>query len=45
MWDRDNLQAICRSCHIEKTRRENSSPETLEWRAYLAELAETTTRL
>ena len=27
-WDPDNLQALCRRCHIEKTRRENRRPPT-----------------
>ena len=33
-WDADNLQALCRSCHIEKTRRENTRPDPAreKWR-------------
>ena len=41
-WERRNLQALCRDCHIRKTREENTSPENLAWRSYLAELAELT---
>ena len=41
-WDRSNLAALCRDCHIRKTREENMSPENLAWRSYLAELAELT---
>ena len=43
-WDRSNLAALCRSCHILKTKRENISPDNLAWRSYLEELAKTTTR-
>ena len=31
----DNLQALCRACHIEKTRTENTAPYRLEWREYV----------
>ena len=41
-WRRSNLAALCRSCHIEKTKREKTSPENLAWRSYLEELAELT---
>ena len=40
-WDMDNLQSLCRACHIEKTRRENSrvlGPRALAWRAFVAEV-------
>ena len=35
----ENLQALCRSCHIRKTRRENRrelSPDEVRWRELLA---------
>ena len=39
MYDLGNLQALCRSCHIAKTRGEQGgrepSREVLEWRRYL----------
>ena len=44
-WERRNLQALCRDCHIRKTREENTSPENLAWRSYLEELPKTTTKL
>ena len=34
----DNLQTLCRNCHVEKTRRENEtwhSPEREEWRRFV----------
>ena len=37
----DNLIALCRSCHIELTRKENEAdlpPQTREWRAFVSEL-------
>lgn len=40
-WERDNLQALCRSCHIEKTRKENRkalSAEAEAWRELVSEL-------
>ena len=40
-YDPDNLQALCRACHAEKTRRENGGPETpgrAEWRAFVGEM-------
>ena len=43
-WERRNLQALCRGCHIRKTRGENTSPDNLAWRSYLEELAKTTTQ-
>ena len=39
--DRENLQALCRTCHIRKTRTENENergrvdPERDRWRAFL----------
>ena len=39
-WTPANLQVLCRSCHIEKTRRENTrapGPKALAWRALVAE--------
>lgn len=38
-YDLGNLQTLCRSCHIEKTRAENSNPpgpERLAWDAFMA---------
>ena len=40
-YDLENLQALCRSCHIEKTHRENRRPLTpaeLAWRELVAEM-------
>ena len=40
-WDINGLQTLCRTCHIEKTRRENSrvlGPRALAWRAFVAEV-------
>ena len=40
-YDMDNLQTLCRGCHIEKTRAENRRPPTpqeAEWAAFVAEL-------
>ena len=40
-YDINGLQALCRTCHIEKTRRENRRPPTeaeTAWRALVAEL-------
>ena len=37
--DTDNLQALCRSCHIEKTRTENTAPERRDWREYVKAIA------
>ena len=43
-YDPDNLQALCRGCHIEKTRRENAekfdarSPQAAIWRRGVEEL-------
>ena len=42
-FDPNGLQALCRACHIGKTRRENRRPLTpaeQEWRALAAELIE-----
>ena len=33
--DTGNLQTLCRSCHIAKTRTENTAPERREWREYV----------
>ena len=33
--DMGNLQALCRACHIEKTRTESTAPERREWREYV----------
>ena len=33
-----NLQALCRTCHIAKTVKENTQDYRIEWRAYLADL-------
>ena len=41
-YDPNGLQALCRACHIEKTRRENRrplKPAELAWRELVAELA------
>ena len=40
-FDRDNLQTLCRPCHIDKTANENAKPdpERDRWRALVAELA------
>ena len=39
-WSPDNLQVLCRSHHVEKTRRENEKPDPArdQWRALVAEL-------
>ena len=40
-WDRGNLQVLCRACHIEKTRRENTKepgPKARAWRALAAQV-------
>ena len=40
-YDETNIQALCRSCHIEKTAKENRRPltaEEAEWRAFVEEL-------
>ena len=40
-WALDNLQALCRACHIAKTARENRrvlTPEEAAWRALLRSL-------
>ena len=41
-WDPANLQTLCRSCHIAKTRGENArseSPERKAWRDYLTKFS------
>ena len=40
-WDTGNLQALCRGCHIRKTRRENRrelTPAEIRWRELVAEM-------
>ena len=40
-WDINGLQTLCRTCHIEKTRRENRRPLTTAeqaWRTLVAEM-------
>ena len=40
-WDANNLQAICRACHMAKTANENGkpiSPERLAWRRLVGDL-------
>ena len=40
-FDPNGLQTLCRSCHIEKTRRENRrslTPAELAWRELVAEM-------
>ena len=40
-FDPNGLQALCRTCHVEKTRRENRRPLTpaeQAWRALVAEM-------
>ena len=40
-WNADNLQALCRSCHVEKTRQENRRESTAAesaWRELVAEI-------
>ena len=34
----ENLQALCRTCHIAKTVKENTQDYRIEWREYLADL-------
>ena len=43
-WDRDNLQTLCRSCHMAKTAKENMTGDRLAWRSYLESLAAVTTK-
>ena len=41
VWDEDNLQVLCRKCHIAKTRLENQRTLTAEeqaWQAYVMEM-------
>ena len=38
-YDLDNLQTLCRTCHIEKTRVENRKPLSAERRAWQAVVA------
>lgn len=41
-WNENNLQALCRGCHILKTARENTKPvdpAVLAWREFVQELA------
>ena len=39
-YDLGNLQTLCRTCHVEKTARENTQddPERRAWRAFIASL-------
>ena len=40
-YDPTNLQTLCRTCHIEKTRQENRrepTPAEVEWREMVAEI-------
>ena len=38
-YDINNVQSLCRSCHIDKTARENrKDPEREAWRGYVAGL-------
>ncbi len=40
-FDPHGIQTLCRSCHIEKSRRENRrelTPAEAEWRAFVSEL-------
>ena len=39
-WRRDNLQCLCRTHHVEKTRKENErhDPARERWRALVAEM-------
>ena len=40
-WALDNLQVLCRGCHIEKTRRENRRPLSSaerKWREFVSDL-------
>ena len=39
-YDVNGLQALCRSCHVEKTARENRKPLSAERRAWIDLLAE-----
>ena len=44
-YEMDNLQTLCRACHIEKTRCENRRPLTpaeAEWAAFVQELLDAT---
>lgn len=45
-WVLDNLQSLCRRCHIEKTRAENRRPPTpaeAAWRRLVASMMSTST--
>ena len=45
-WEEDNLQALCKDCHIVKTRSENRRPETpaeAAWRRLVASMMSTST--
>ena len=43
-WEPSHLQALCRSCHIQKTRVENraaneeKNPQKAEWQKFVSEL-------
>ena len=34
----DGLQALCKSCHIAKTREENLNPDRLTWQNYVDDI-------
>ena len=40
LFDPKNLEAICRTCHVAATARQNRKPANPEWDAYLTELTE-----
>ena len=39
-WTLENLQTLCRACHISKTRNETMSPERLAWDRLLRNMQE-----
>ena len=40
-FDQANLECLCRRCHVEHHRREHDVPGRAEWRALVAEIANT----
>ena len=41
-WDPDNIQALCVSCHLQKTRLERATPQSpsrIAWASYLEQLS------
>ena len=38
MYDLDNLQTLCRGCHIRKHGGQDTPREVLEWRRYLKDM-------